>query len=110
SGVPVVAQPEQSEIVSINLFATLGRQKIEIVLILLGRDMGIDLTAHSHDRFFRNACRNEKGFTRHSKIALRVIWRNTALVAERDQNSFPRQVTPDPRDLGIDWPRRVSAR
>ena len=45
----IVAQAQQNQVVLVSRFTALCRQKIEIVLVLLRRDLGIDFTAHTHN-------------------------------------------------------------
>jgi hypothetical protein len=70
----IVAQAEQNQVVSVNVFAALCRQEIKLILVFPRRDFRIDFTAHSHNRFFGNGGRDKERFARHPEIALRVIW------------------------------------
>ena len=46
-----------------------ARQKIELILVFLRRDLWIDFTAHAHNRFFGNWRRARKGF----RVAIRKL-------------------------------------
>ncbi|HEY2626784.1 MAG TPA: hypothetical protein VGI41_08555 [Candidatus Udaeobacter sp.] len=47
----IVAQAEQNQVVSVNVFAALCRQEIKLILVFPRGDFRIGFTAHSHDRF-----------------------------------------------------------
>src|SRR5947208_2907658 len=85
-GVSIAAQDEQNQIVSINLFAATSRQKIELILVFLRRDLWIEFTAHPHNRFLRNGGGREKGFACHTKIALSVIRWDAAFISKSKSN------------------------
>ena len=47
--VSIVPEAEKNQIMAVNRFASLRGDKVELVLILLRRDLWIDLTAHTQD-------------------------------------------------------------
>src|SRR6266849_5463893 len=92
SGMSVVTQAEQNQIVPINVFAALRRQKVEMILIFLGRNLWLDLAAHPHDRSVGQVRGNKKRLVSHAVVALLVIRRNAAFVAKSNKDSFPWQI------------------
>src|SRR5207253_10065306 len=109
-GVTIVAQAQQNQVVLVSRFTALCRQKIEIVLVFLRRDLRIDFTAHTHNRFFRNRGGRQKSFTRHSEVALSIIRRYATLVSERDSSQLPRQIVRDRGKPGVNRDRSIPAR
>src|SRR4051812_30285466 len=59
-GVAVIADPKQNQIMAINGFAALGREAVEAILVLLRRELRIDLAPHPGYRFLRHAGQNKK--------------------------------------------------
>src|SRR5881397_2445199 len=106
----IIAQAEKNQIVRVNWFAAFAGHKVELVFVLLRRDLRIDFAAHAQDRFFRNGSRRKKSFPRHPEVALFIVGWNTALISERDTNQVPRQIMRDRRKPRVNRPRRVSAR
>lgn len=94
---------------AVNHFPTLGGEKVESILVFLGGHLRIDLAPHPGDRFFRDRGGNEKRFARHPEIALRIVRRDAALVAESEMNAIPREIARDPGKLAVNRPRRIPA-
>ena len=105
----IVAHAEQNEIVAVNHFTALRRENVQSVLIFLRRNLRIDLASHARDRFLRHSAHNEKRLTRHPEIALRIVRRDAAFVAECKKDAVPWQVPRDPGELGVNRAGRVSA-
>src|SRR6266568_9454789 len=109
SGMSVVTQAEQNQIVPIDVFAALRRQKVEMILIFLRRNLWLELAAHPHDRFVGQVRGNNKRLASHAVVALLVIRRNAAFVAKSNERSFPRQIAADTRQFRVNRARRVPA-
>jgi hypothetical protein len=108
--VAIITQAEKNQIVRINWFAALAGHEIELVLILLRRNLRINFTAHTQNRFFRNPSRRQKSFPGHPEVALRIIRWHTALISKRDTNQVPRQLMRDRCKPGVNRPRSVPTR
>src|ERR1700739_4362788 len=94
---------------AINLFAALGRDQVDIVLVFLRCNAWLNFAAHSQNGFLRNGRGNKQVFARHSKVALLIIRRNTPLVTESDQYVIPGPLAPDACDLRVYRAWRVAA-
>src|SRR5581483_1833839 len=105
----VVPHSEQDEIVPVDLLASLRREEVEIVLVLLRGKTRLDFAAHAHDRFFRNVRGQEQRFAGHSKVTFFVVRRNTALVSKGDEDLLPGQISTNPGELRVNRARRVAA-
>src|SRR6266576_3025106 len=106
----IITQAEQNQVVSIDGFAALRCQSIEMIFIFTGRNLRVDFTAHARNRFFRDSCGHEETFMGHPKVALWVVRWHAAFVAETDLNQLPWQIACDRREPCVNRPRRIPAR
>src|SRR6266446_2409706 len=106
---PVISHAEENQIVAVNRLTPLRRKKIESFLIFLCRDLRIDFTLHTRNRFLRNIGGLEKGFTGHAEITLCILGRHAPLIAKSKKHPVPREVPPDPGQLSVNRAGSISA-
>src|SRR6266403_5090735 len=107
---PIITQAEQNQVVSIDGFAALRRQNIEMIFIFTGCNLRVDFTAHARNRFFGDSCGHEETFIGHPEVALWVIRWHAAFVAEGDLNQLPWQIACNRREPRVNRPWRIPAR
>ena len=105
----VVAEAQKNQIMLINWLASPRGDCVELLFVLLRCDLGINFSAHAHDRFFGHAGRHEKIFARHSKVALGILGWNATFVSEREPNLIPWKIARLRRNPGVNRRGRIPA-